>query len=118
MGLLSEGVAAKNENSYSPNYYLTSFQVHAVEFVEPNDRVSNSLRIRNAPNSAADTVGSMAPGERLPLLSKDINYYYEIELNNGQSGFVSKGYSRVVNQPVSSGQLEISLLMLAKATAR
>ncbi len=89
---------------------LTSFQVYAVEFVEPNDRVSNSLRIRSAPNSTGDTIGLMAPGERLPLLSKDISYYYEIELSNGLSGFVSKGYSRVITQPVASDQLTISFI--------
>ena len=53
---------------------IISFQAYAAEFVEPNDRVTNNLRIRDAPNSAENTVGSISPGERLPLLSRDISY--------------------------------------------
>jgi competence protein ComEC len=88
-----------------------SFQAYTSDFVEPNERISSTLRIRSAPNSSADIVGSLSPGQQLPLLSKDISYYYEVEQSNGQPGYVSKGYSRVVTQSAPTNtELKIAFI--------
>lgn len=86
-----------------------SFFIHASEFVEPNDRIINGLNIRAEPHSEAAKIGHMLPGGKLPLLSKDVKYYYEIELPSGQTGYVSKSYSRVItNIPQTQSDLKIT----------
>ncbi len=90
---------------------FSSIASYAQELVEPNDRVSSKLRIRDAPHSSAPIVGYLAKSQRLPLLSKDVSYYYEIERPNGLPGYVSKSYSRVVSSlTLSRADLKISFI--------
>lgn len=89
---------------------LLSISAFSVDLVEPNDRVSTGLTVREAPNSEADAIGSLQPGEQLPLLSSDTSYYYEVDFQ-GQSGWVSKGYARVIpEENTVSSELRIAFL--------
>lgn len=72
--------------------FLSQISAALEDTVTPNDRVFHRLNVRDAPNSEASIIGYLTPEEEKPFIS-EAPYYYEIEYQNGQSGFVSKAYS-------------------------
>lgn len=63
--------------------------------VTPSDRVETRLRIRSAADGQAQVVGHLLPGGSLPLRASVPNWY-EVELPDGQRGFVSKAWARLI----------------------
>jgi len=66
--------------------------------VTPNDRVETRLRVRMEPNTDITTpvIGFLEPGQTAELIDDTVSYWYEIRLDSGTSGYVSKAYSRVI----------------------
>lgn len=63
--------------------------------VTPNDRVQTGLRIRSDPDVQSTIIGSLSPGQSLPLKSS-VSGWYEVSLANGDAGFVSKAWARLI----------------------
>lgn len=63
--------------------------------VTPSDRVQTGLRIRSDPDVHSTIVGVLLPGQSLPLRSS-VPSWYEVSLANGDSGFVSKSWARLI----------------------
>ncbi len=91
------------------------FGLNGVSFadsVEPNHRVSNSLNVRDNPSSESTIIGSLRPGQSLPYI-QSVPYYHEVDLGGGRSGFVSKGFSRIIRistPSASSGTLKLHFI--------
>ena len=64
--------------------------------VEPSDRVTSRLKVKEAPSGNADIAMYLYPGQSLPFVSRTNRYYYEVTLPNGNSGWTSKSWSKVV----------------------
>jgi hypothetical protein len=63
--------------------------------VTPSDRVQTGLRIRSDPDVQSTIIGVLLPGQSLPLRSS-VPSWYEVSLANGDSGFVSKSWARLI----------------------
>jgi hypothetical protein len=89
---------------------LSCTQIAIADKVTPSDRVETRLRIRLAPDGTTPVVGHLLPGESLPLRSS-ISNWYEVELTNGQRGFVSKAWAALIADtlvsPVGSTEIRI-----------
>jgi len=68
--------------------------------VVPSDRVTDSVTVRASPSSDSAVVGKLHPGESALYLSA-VPRWYEIELDDGSRGFVSKSWTDRV--PDASG---------------
>ena len=67
--------------------------------VVPNNRVENHLVVRAEPRGGAAPVGRLEPGDSARL-DASVPHWYQITLDNGTNGFVSKAWSQVVPDPV------------------
>ena len=87
-----------------------SMQPALADRVTPSDRVETRLRIRQSPDGDSPIIGHLLPGESLPFRASRPNWF-ELEMPDGQSGFVSKGFStRIPDQSVAAaGAGEIRL---------
>lgn len=57
------------------------------------------LRVRSTPNSSADEVGQVKPGDRFVLLGEDKDSgWFQIEYQQGKSGWVSNQYAKKVEE--------------------
>jgi hypothetical protein len=78
--------------------------------VTPSDRVETRLRIREGADGQSAVIGHILPGDSLPLRAS-IPSWYEVSMPDGQSGFVSKGFStRIPDQPteiIGSSELRL-----------
>lgn len=63
--------------------------------IEPSDRVETRLRVRDGPSTEASIVGFIRPGQSAEFRSS-IPHWYEVSLEDGTFGFVSKAWSRLV----------------------
>ncbi|MGE0465341.1 MAG: SH3 domain-containing protein [Steroidobacteraceae bacterium] len=63
--------------------------------VAPSDRVQTGLRIRSDPDVQSTIIGALLPGQSLPLKSS-VSGWYEVSLANGDAGFVSKSWARLI----------------------
>ncbi len=52
----------------------------------------SSLRVRSAPSSQGDVLGSLQSGEMRPLIEESGDWY-QVEFLDGQSGWVSQKFS-------------------------
>ena len=64
------------------------------QLVTPNHRVSSRLNVRDMPGG--NIIGSLEPGESAPLITDAIASYYKILYEGTDTGYVHKGYSKVV----------------------
>lgn len=73
------------------------------DVVVPTERVTSGVSVRPQPSSQTQPVMMLRPGESLPFISRDNRYYYEVQLPNNESGWVSKSWTRVEeSSPVTS----------------
>ncbi len=84
---------------------LLSPQIWA-DLVTPNDRVTSRLVVRADSNSSSTIRGYLYPGDTAQL-DGSVPYWYEIKLDDGTPGFVSKGYASVVTTLSSSQVLRL-----------
>lgn len=88
---------------------LIVFDAARADRVAPSERVETRLRIRDAPVGQAPVIGHLAPGDSLALRAAVPNWF-EVVMPDGQSGFVSKGFSmRIRDAPPAlvSGELRL-----------
>lgn len=88
----------------------------AQEFsVVPSERVVQFVNVRDAPSG--DRIARLSRGERLPFV-RSVPRWHEVRLSDGQSGFVSKSWTRVV--PIlpddDRGELRIHFLSIGAGT--
>ncbi|TVO69705.1 hypothetical protein [Sedimenticola selenatireducens] len=77
--------------------------VHADRIV-PSERVESRLIVRDAPGG--DRISSLEPGQSADYIAS-VPYWYEIRLQSGATGFVSKAWSRVVPDLTTSETLRL-----------
>jgi len=63
--------------------------------ITPNHRVETRLNVRASANSDSTFRGHLDPGDTAEL-EDSVAYWYEITMDDGTPGFVSKAYSRVI----------------------
>lgn len=63
--------------------------------VIPSDRVESRLRIRGGPTTRGAIVGHLRRGESAELTGS-VPFWYEVRLDDGTPGFVSKAWSDVI----------------------
>ena len=63
--------------------------------VTPNHRVETRLNVRASASSDSTLRGQLNPGDTAEL-ENSVPYWYEITMDDGTPGFVSKAYSRVI----------------------
>lgn len=69
------------------------------EYVEILTTPTNFLRVRSEPDTTGDELTQVSPGERYKVVSKDEESdWYEIEYEEGKSGWVSGEYVKSVEQ--------------------
>ena len=75
--------------------------------VVPRDSVVNWVNVREeaVPGSHVPVVGHLHPGESAEFLS-EVSSYYEIELENGDTGFVHKSWTNRV--PATASTIKIA----------
>jgi len=76
---------------------LTAFGATAQ--VAPTDRVKRNVVVRAEAASNAAPIGKLEPGEDAVLV-RDLPRWYEIQLDDGRSGFVSKTWTEVTGAPL------------------
>ena len=82
--------------------------------VVPDDRVVNSVNVREAPTTA--TIGQLRRGEQA-LLLLDVPSWYKIRLPNAAEGFVSKAWThRVAAPPPIAGDIPFTIHFLDVGT--
>jgi endonuclease/exonuclease/phosphatase family protein len=78
--------------------------------VTPSERVETRLRIRDVADGQAQVIGHILPGQALALRATIPNWY-EVELPNGQRGFVNKAWATLVPDslvaPIRSSEIRI-----------
>jgi beta-lactamase superfamily II metal-dependent hydrolase len=67
------------------------------DVIVPTDDVSMRVVVRSGPSSQTAAVGSLRPGEQVELVGSVPNWH-EVRLANGQVGFVSKRWTRVITE--------------------
>lgn len=82
--------------------------------VTPKPEVTNHVNIRELPSTTdSDTIGTLQPGQSLPHL-ESIPYWYEVQLPDGRSGFVSKRWTTLLttspeDQPFTVHVLDVGI---------
>jgi competence protein ComEC len=84
------------------------------DWVVPTDRVTNRVIVREQPSSNSTDIGSLRPGQRLEWI-QDVPKWREVRLDDGQTGFVTKSYTEVVEAPAAAAP-EIAVHFLATGT--
>lgn len=72
-------------------YVMTA---HA-EDITPSERVTTRLNVREEPSTDSTIVGNLAPGETAILIDSAVRWY-QVRLEDGSLGYVSKAWSVVV----------------------
>ncbi|NNF16567.1 MAG: SH3 domain-containing protein [Gammaproteobacteria bacterium] len=85
-GLQDERAAAASAAGSAANALLVS----------TNEKVSEKVNVRNGPSTSANIVGTLRKGEYATLVDSSNSQWNEIALTNGATGFVSKGYTDIV----------------------
>ncbi len=78
-------VTAEASPAQNPKIPLTTVVVITV-------REGSSLRVRSAPSSQGEVLGSLQSGDMRPLL-EELGDWYQVEFQDGQSGWVSRKFS-------------------------
>lgn len=75
-------------------FFFVSFAFS--QLVTPSHRVHTRLNVRDLPSSAGQIIGSLEPGETVPLLSENVPYWYMI-LFQSDTAYVHKSWSEIIN---------------------
>lgn len=78
-------VTAEASPAQNPKIPLTTVVVITV-------KEGSSLRVRSAPSSQGEVLGSLQSGDMRPLL-EELGDWYQVEFQDGQSGWVSRKFS-------------------------
>ena len=78
-------VTAEASPAQNPKIPLTTVVVSTV-------KEGSSLRVRSAPSSQGEVLGSLQSGDMRPLL-EELGDWYQVEFQDGQSGWVSRKFS-------------------------
>lgn len=73
--------------------------------VAPSERVKRSVVVRAQPNTGADPIGKLVPGDQA-ILDGEVPGWFRIRLADGRTGFVSKSWTVLVDTaapPVTAG---------------
>ena len=76
-------------------FAVNEMRKHKSNRVIPSDRVESRLRIRGGPATQGPIVGHLRRGESAELTGS-VPFWYEVRLDNGTPGFVSKAWSDVI----------------------
>jgi N-acetylmuramoyl-L-alanine amidase len=82
-------VTAEAPPAQNPNIPVTTVVVITV-------KEGSSLRVRSAPSSQGEVLGSLKSGDMRPLLEESGDWY-QVEFQDGQSGWVSQKFSNKMN---------------------
>ena len=69
--------------------------------VAPNNRLENHLVVRAEARGGSAPVGRLEPGDSARL-DASVPHGYQVTLDNGTQGFVSKAWSQTVPEPVAA----------------
>lgn len=72
--------------------------------VVPSERVSTHLNVRLDPSASAVIVGALRPGEA-GVFVRSVPFWYEIRLPDGTAGYVSKAWSRRIDEAAAGDEL-------------
>lgn len=67
------------------------------DLVVPTDRVRNHVKIFEAPQGSSDVIGRLNVGGSIEFVD-NVPKWREVRLQGGQSGFVSKSWTRVIRE--------------------
>lgn len=70
----------------------------------PSSRVDTHLNVRAQPSVDSAVVGQLQPNESAEFISS-VPYWYEIRLDNGEGGFVSKAWSLRIDEATQTGEI-------------
>jgi competence protein ComEC len=89
----------------------------AQDLVTPSDRVSTHVNVRATADVTAVEIAQLAIGAALPLVRR-VPGWHEVQLANGQSGFVSKAWTTVSRalSPRRQDELRIHFLNIGAGT--
>lgn len=91
-------------------YVMTA---HA-EDITPSERVTTRLNVREEPSTDSTIVGNLAPGETAILIDSAVRWY-QVRLDDGTLGYVSKAWSVVVvTAPEAESSIRIGVWNLKK----
>jgi competence protein ComEC len=79
--------------------------------VVPSDRVTSFVFIRTEPDSASAERGRLHVGESIPLIGS-IPRWYEVQLPDGTTGFMSKAWTRVAHALTTRQEDELRIHFL------
>lgn len=83
--------------------FLLSSSLSLADQITPNNRVHSRLNVRSGPSRDGDIVATLEPGQTAQLIAS-VPYWYQVTLDNGIAGFVSKAYAQIV-AAAESGQI-------------
>lgn len=84
--------------SFVAGIFLACAGVAHADEVTPRSDVVSGVIIRAAPSTDSDRLGLLRPNETLSLV-RDLPRWYEVELDGGRTGFVSRRWTRRVAGP-------------------
>lgn len=71
----------------------TVFSDHVI----PSDAVTTSLNVRSSPSGGSRVVAKLFPGQKAEYIAT-VDDWYEVRLSTGMRGFVSKSWTRIVEE--------------------
>ena len=101
-----------NHLVYVRIYYLVILSICLVsastfaDRITPAQRVETRLNVRASASPDSALRGQLSPGETAELTGS-VPYWYEITMDNGTTGFVSKAYSHVIPSLAASEVLRL-----------
>lgn len=85
-------------------FCILSSVTYAADRVAPSDKVNGPLIVRQLPTVDSNVIGSLSIHESAELVNS-VPSWYEIKLDNGNSGYVSKRWSKVISTAKGTGEL-------------
>ncbi len=101
---------------YSLLLVFTLLPIYAqADWVVPTDRVVNGVTIRAQSNSGSQNLGQLRPNERLEWV-QNVPRWREVLLSNGNHAFVTKSYTRVIEDPSTPSNDDMVIHFLNSGT--
>jgi hypothetical protein len=67
--------------------------------ITPSESVESFLNVRSAPSQDGRIVAKLSPGEEVELI-RTVDDWYEVKLSDGGTGFVSRSWTTVIDEPM------------------
>jgi hypothetical protein len=101
--LKEENIAKKTEHAS-----LITVDADAPKIVPKKD-LTTYINIRQTPSQDSTLIGKLRPREQLDYV-RSFNYWHEVKLDNGQTGYISKNWTRIVSDfpEKSTGKASVS----------